>query len=141
MGAGGEGGGWWVVHGLHPVADDVCISLLTLYYKVKLHLWVNQHGHGVCRVTSKGSHTHRTLTHCPGSSPDRPWPLSMQVNPQTRFCVNRGEGYWWFDIDSHSNVTLENVSLIEDSVNDIEFTYQSRFYTDVLWPQTVVWLF
>ncbi len=93
--------------------------------------FVSQCEHGICRVTSKRSHTHRTLTYHqdhPQTGPD-PW---VCRSPHTPDCVwAEKDGYWWFDIDSRSNVTLENVFLIEDSVNDIEFSSRSRFYTDV----------
>lgn len=64
-----------------------------------------------------------------------PWIISRPApTPESAghtLCVNRGESYWWFNTDSHSNVTLDNISLIEDSINDIEFTSRSTFYTDV----------
>lgn len=119
------------VHGLHPVLQTLMMSIFSYWLQgktsfVSQSVWTWNIQGDLQKITHS-----QDLDLSPGSSPNWPWPLSLQVTPYTRLCVNSREGYWWFDIDSCSNVTLENVFLIEDSVNDIEFSSRSRFYTDV----------
>lgn len=71
----------------------------------------------------------------PESTPDQAWPFSLQVTPHTKLCMTKAETLFMVIIDGDYWVVSVDVSLVEDTVDNIELTSSAEFYSDA-WSKT-----